>query len=109
MIAIYNGFDRQVRSYITRVEPTLEKIAEERLHDLALAIARKFRSLVEFAKPMEFWRGMMRTVDSLDHREGPSPRKGKRKKKGRGKDGSESEEDDEEDEVEDYDDDEMDD
>lgn len=109
MIAIYHGFERQVRSYITRVEPTLEKIAEERLHDLALAIARKFRSLVEFAKPMEFWRGMMRTVDSLDHREGPSPRKGKRKKKGRGKDGSESEEDDEEDEVEDYDDDEMDD
>lgn len=103
MIAVYHGFEGQVRSYIAKVDSSLAELAEQRLHEFALAIARRFRSLVEYAKPMEFWRGLMRTLDALDHRgEGPSPRKSRRKK-GRGKEDSGSEEEEAEDAVDDED------
>lgn len=101
MIAVYHGFEEQVRSYIAKVESDLVELAEQRLREFALAIAKRFRSLVEYAKPMEYWRGLMRTLDALDHRgEGSSPRKSRRKK-GRGKEDSGSEEEEVEDVVDD--------
>ncbi|KAL9703146.1 hypothetical protein quinque_006664 [Culex quinquefasciatus] len=86
MIAVYHGFEGQVRAYIAEVEPGLEPLVEQRLHEFAMATAQHFRALVEFAKPMDFWRGLLKALDAA--RDGPSPRK---RKKTRAKAGSDSE------------------
>ncbi|XP_055622448.1 uncharacterized protein LOC129766012 [Toxorhynchites rutilus septentrionalis] len=83
MIAVCHGFDGHVRKYIAKVEPALVELANQKLYELAMTIATHFRSLVEFAKPMDFWRSLMKAVDAS--KEGTSSRKTKRKK-ARGKD-----------------------
>ncbi|XP_055530347.1 condensin-2 complex subunit D3 [Wyeomyia smithii] len=80
MIAVYCSFEDQVRKYIAKVDTSMTQFADQRLQDFALAIAKKFRSLVEFAKPMGFWRGLIKSLDT--NKDKHTPRKGKRRSKG---------------------------
>uniref|UniRef100_A0A182YI39 Uncharacterized protein n=1 Tax=Anopheles stephensi TaxID=30069 RepID=A0A182YI39_ANOST len=64
MIAVYYSFQQEVRKYVQKLEPRQMELVEKRLEELALTIAGNFRSLVEFAKPMNFWRSLLKLVDS---------------------------------------------
>ncbi|XP_058120514.1 condensin-2 complex subunit D3 [Anopheles ziemanni] len=76
MIAIYYSFQQEVLNYIQKVEPDKTEAANHRLNEFATAIARNFRSLVEFAKPMNFWRALMKaTDDKQDLKQNSSKRK----------------------------------
>ncbi|XP_052872655.1 uncharacterized protein LOC128278052 [Anopheles cruzii] len=65
MIAVYFNFQQESRKYVQKVEPQHIEILNQRLHDLALAIAKHFRGLVEFAKPMSFWQSQLKLVEEL--------------------------------------------
>ncbi|XP_053675813.1 condensin-2 complex subunit D3 [Anopheles nili] len=63
MIAVYYCFQQEVRKYVEKIEPQQIHLVNNRLEELALTIAGKFRLLVEFAKPMNFWRSLLSTID----------------------------------------------
>ncbi|XP_058832494.1 condensin-2 complex subunit D3 [Topomyia yanbarensis] len=90
MIAVYYDFQCRVREYIGKVDPSLEELANQRLYDFSMATAKQFRALVEFAKPMVFWRGLMKAIDAGSEKS--SPRKGRRRKTRRSCSGSEESE-----------------
>ncbi|XP_050076123.1 condensin-2 complex subunit D3 [Anopheles maculipalpis] len=96
MIAVYYSFQQEVRKYVEKLEPQQMELVDKRLEELALAIAGNFRSLVEFAKPMNFWRSLLKLIDSTKD----SKRKQSRKSSGKTKSDEESTgESDEEDEI----------
>uniref|UniRef100_A0A182T0B5 Uncharacterized protein n=1 Tax=Anopheles maculatus TaxID=74869 RepID=A0A182T0B5_9DIPT len=98
MIAVYHGFQQEVRQYVQKLEPTQMELVDKRLEELALAIAGNFRALVEFAKPMNFWRSLLKLIDNTKE----SKRKQSRKSSGKTKSDDESAgESDEEDEMDD--------
>ncbi|XP_058462510.1 uncharacterized protein LOC131437282 [Malaya genurostris] len=78
MIAVYHDFQCRVREYVSKVDSSLIDLANQRIHDFSMATAKQFRGLVEFAKPMEFWRGLMKVIEA--DKEMASPRKGRRRK-----------------------------
>ncbi|XP_040155589.1 condensin-2 complex subunit D3 [Anopheles arabiensis] len=64
MIAVYYPFQQEVRKYIQKIEPSRMHLVDKRLEEMALSIAGNFRVLVEFAKPMNFWRSLLKVIDS---------------------------------------------
>ncbi|XP_055613751.1 condensin-2 complex subunit D3 [Uranotaenia lowii] len=107
-VAIYYDFEGQVRNYIARVHPTMVELTKQRLQELALALARQFRSIVEFAKPMDFWRGLIQTLDAGKSVK-PSPRKGTGKRRRKTTGGKECDSESEESDPNDADNDDIDD
>lgn len=64
MIAVYYPFQQEVRKYVQKIEPSRMHLVDKRLEEMALSIAGNFRVLVEFAKPMNFWRSLLKVIDS---------------------------------------------
>lgn len=64
MIAVYYPFQQEVRKYVQKIEPSRMHLVDKRLEEMALSIAANFRVLVEFAKPMNFWRSLLKVIDS---------------------------------------------
>ncbi|XP_053690229.1 uncharacterized protein LOC128738837 [Sabethes cyaneus] len=64
MIAIYCNFEDLVRKYVAKVDASMSQLANQRLQDFRMAIAKQFRSLVEFAKPIEYWRRLLKDLDA---------------------------------------------
>uniref|UniRef100_A0A182P5Z9 Uncharacterized protein n=1 Tax=Anopheles epiroticus TaxID=199890 RepID=A0A182P5Z9_9DIPT len=94
MIAVYYSFQQEVRKYVQKIEPSQMDLVNKRLEELALSIAGNFHGLVEFAKPMNFWRSLLKVIDSSHE----GKRKQSRKQlpnKNKVENGSESEEDEE--------------
>ncbi|XP_050091897.1 condensin-2 complex subunit D3 [Anopheles aquasalis] len=65
-VDVYFRFDQSVRKYVQAVEPQRMDLANQRLHELSTAIAENFRSSVEFAEPMKFWRKLLETIDKSE-------------------------------------------
>uniref|UniRef100_A0A182NNB9 Uncharacterized protein n=1 Tax=Anopheles dirus TaxID=7168 RepID=A0A182NNB9_9DIPT len=63
MIAVYYSFQQEARKYVQKLEPTQMDLVNIRLEDLAVTIAENFRTLVEFAKPMNFWRSLLKSTE----------------------------------------------
>ncbi|XP_053663912.1 condensin-2 complex subunit D3 [Anopheles marshallii] len=85
MIAVYCLFQQEVRKYVQKIAPTQMHLVDKRLEELSLAIAGNFRTLVEFAKPMNFWRSLLKVIDST------TDSKRKRSKQSTGKNKSDDE------------------
>uniref|UniRef100_A0A182MM84 Uncharacterized protein n=1 Tax=Anopheles culicifacies TaxID=139723 RepID=A0A182MM84_9DIPT len=81
MIAVYYNFQQEVRKYVQKIEPAQMGLVDTRLEELALAIAGNFRTLVEFAKPMNFWRSLLKQIDSTKDCKRKQCKKGKDKNK----------------------------
>lgn len=75
MVDVYFRFDQSVRKYVQKVEPEQMDLADQRLHELSTAIAENFKSLVEFAEPMKFWRKLLESNDK------PEPTPSNRRKR----------------------------
>ncbi|XP_049295711.1 condensin-2 complex subunit D3 [Anopheles funestus] len=95
MIAVYHSFQQEVRKYVQKIEPAQMGLVDKRLEELALAIAGNFRTLVEFAKPMNFWRSLLKLIDSTKDGKRKQGKKSSSKNKSDEESACESDEDDE--------------
>ncbi|XP_049538912.1 condensin-2 complex subunit D3 [Anopheles darlingi] len=66
MVDVYYRFDQSVRKYVETVESTQMDLTDQRLHEFSTAIAENFRSFVEFAEPMKFWRKLLESNDKSE-------------------------------------------
>uniref|UniRef100_A0A182JS42 Uncharacterized protein n=1 Tax=Anopheles christyi TaxID=43041 RepID=A0A182JS42_9DIPT len=93
MIAVFYSFQQEVRKYVQKLDANQMHITDKRLQELALSIAGNFRSLVEFAKPMNFWRSLLKVIDSsLEGKRKPTQKSYRKNKSGEDSESDDDEE-----------------
>ena len=99
MIAVYQDFHQEVFKY-SQFAANLENEFKDAFHAFSYAIAKAFKSIVEYAKPRDFWTKMLKEVDDK-----VKEKRSTKKRKSSGKDAEDDDEDEDDDDDEDLSDD----